>query len=298
MKYHILTSLAIFLILFLFFMYTIKSFIFNCDKRPILGVESTGGLGNLLFQFAFIYALSRNNNCKYTIIGLENYKNPHTDTNLEFLKNNIMKDSNFIKECRLDSPKKVIEPRQFTFHDFQPLIDRDNDTIFSGYFQSEKYFKKYRCDILEILKEPNYITRKLNSLNIDFNAVFLHVRLNDYVGLDWHLPIDYYIKCLQLLPDYIPKIYVFSDNIDKARYIISTLDTKDKVVEYIENLNEIETLYAMSRMKYGGICANSSFSWWGTWLNTSPYKQVYMPKPWIKGDSHDVYPENAIIVEV
>lgn len=102
MKYVILTSLAIFLILFLLFMYIIKSF--NYCRQPILGVESTGGLGNLLFQFAFIYSFARDNKCKYTIIGLENYKNPHTDTNLEFLKNNIMKDSNFIKECRLNSP--------------------------------------------------------------------------------------------------------------------------------------------------------------------------------------------------
>lgn len=297
MKYDILTSLAIFLILFLLFMYIIKSFIFNNGRPPILGVESTGGLGNVLFQFAFIYSLARNNKCKYTMTGLEKYKNPHTDTNLDFLKNNIMNDSKYIKECRLNSPKKVIEQHCFSFHDYQPRIDKNKDTVFHGYFQTEKYFKKYRCDILEILKEPCHITCKLNSFNIDFNAIFLHIRLNDYVGLNWSLPIDYYKKCLQLLPDYIPKIHVFSDNINKARYIVSMLNTRGKDVEYIENLNEVETLYAMSRMKYGGICANSSFSWWGTWLNTSPYKLVFMPKPWIKDDSHDIYPEHCIIID-
>lgn len=297
MKYHILTSLVIFLTLFLFFMYTIKSF--NWGRCHILAVQSTGGLGNLLFQFAFIYSFAKNNGCKYTIVGLENYKNPHTDTNLNFLKTSITRDKNFVHECRLNLPKEVVEQCQFKFHDYRPLICKNKDTLFHGYFQSEKYFKKYRCDILEILKEPCHVTKKLNSTGIDFNnAIFLHIRLNDYIHLNWHLPINYYIKCLQLLPEYIPKIYVFSDTIDTAKDIISTLDTKGKSVDYISYLNEVETLYAMSRMKYGGICANSSFSWWGAWLNTSPNKLVFMPKPWIKNDSHDVYPENTIIIDV
>ncbi len=120
--------------------------------------------------------------------------------------------------------------------------------------------------------------------------MFLHIRLGDYVGIDKVLSIDYYKKCLQSISTNVRNIYVFSNDIDTAIQCFNLIHVCYKFI-FITNMNEVETLYSMARMKYGGICANSSLSWWGAWLNTSQYKTIFMPKIWW-GDTNciDIHP--------
>jgi beta-lactamase class D len=55
----------------------------------------------------------------------------------------------------------------------------------------------------------------------------------------------------------------------------------------------------MKRCDKGGICSNSTFGWWAGWLNTNENKRLYMPSKWINIEvNNDIYPENAIIVDV
>jgi hypothetical protein len=54
----------------------------------------------------------------------------------------------------------------------------------------------------------------------------------------------------------------------------------------------------MSKCKKGGICANSSFSWWGSWLNKNESKKVFMPSEWVNGLPTNVHPSFATVLDV
>lgn len=261
-------------------------------RKPTLGVVCTGGLGNLLFQFAFIYSLARDNDCNFTMRGLDDYSNVHTDNVYIQLKKDIVDLPNYKPTMKVEN--EVDELKEFRHDDYNTYCNKN--TLFSGYFQSEKYFKKYRKDILKILKEPDVVTKVLDETDIDFDTgMFLHVRTGDYEDFNWILPKSYYDKCLAQVPDRVENVYVFSNNIDDAKKIIA--DAGDFKVHFIEYLDELETLYSMARMKYGGICANSTFSWWGAWLNTSDCKTIFMPKDWLPGkDCDDVHIEHSITI--
>lgn len=284
-----------FLLLILIFIIIVWGCIWYKYTKPkkILGIYVMGGLGNLLFQFAFIYSLARKHNCNFTIIELDKYTNPHSNNHYNFLKNSIKSLPNYSLSFNT-KPIHIDEICEFKYNDYN--CTTNFDFKFRGYFQTEKYFKMYRNDILKILKEPKYISDKLNSCDIDFeNGMFLHLRLGDYTDLGLVIPINYYKKCLELIPQHISKIYVFSNDLDRAKEELD--DVFDKNFYYVK-FNEIETLYSMARMKYGGICGNSSFSWWGLWLNQSPNKLVFMPKPWLKDiQSIDIYPEYTTIIQ-
>lgn len=295
--FFILTLILVSIIAFLYIL-KYKTYI------RIIGVNTVGGLGNVLFQFAFIYSLARDSNCKFTMIGIQDYQNPHSNTSYDFIKQRITALPNYVSTFT-QTPVPIQEFNEFKYDKYNHKLNFDN-LYFSGYFQTEKYFSKYRKEILEILREPSHITRVLDSSNIDFyNGFFLHIRLTDYEApykvsnseqmVSICLSMDYYEKCIQLLPTHIQTIYVFSDDINKAK---ENLQLIDKNFIFITDLNEMETLYSMARMKYGGICANSTFSWWSSWLNNSPCKLVYMPKPWlITHDCVDIYPDGATIIQ-
>lgn len=256
-------------------------------RSRIISIKTMGRLGNMLFQFAFIYSLARDNHCSFHIDIDDNTNGVGS----LFLTECIVKQSSFSHHYPENSTI-INEKREFT-HDKYIV---DCNTHFIGYFQSVKYFDKYRKELLEILKEPVYVSNVLDNIDIDFNnGMFLHVRLGDYTNLsEYKIPYDYYTKCLDCIPKYIKHIYVFSDDIEQAPNKLPS----DVRLEFIHNpLNELETLFAMSRMKYGGICANSTFSWWGSWLNTSPDKIIYMPKIWYRNNTYDdIYPKNCITV--
>ena len=183
------------------------------------------------------------------------------------------------------------------FDNYNPVCDRN--TLFLGYFQCEDYFAKYRKDLLNILKEPAIVTRALNTTDMQFDTgMFLHVRTGDYGPLNRIIPKSYYKECLAQVPERVENVYVFSNHIDDAKKMMDDMTGGFKV-HFVEHLDELETLYSMARMKYGGICANSSFSWWGAWLNTSPLKTIFMPKDWMMDGntaSVNVYIKGAIIV--
>lgn len=284
--FFVLTFILVsFLIFFLIRQYEIQ--------RKIIGINVMGGLGNVLFQFAFIYSLSRKYNCKFTMIGIHNYQNPHSTTDYNYIKQCITNLPNFASTFT-QIPIQIKEFNEFNYDEYNHKFNYNIQFI--GYYQSEEYFKKYRNEILEILKEPCIVTTVLNSSDIDFeHGFFLHIRLTDYANFGFNLPIEYYTKCIQILPNYISTIYVFSDDTYKAKDILQSFD---KQFIFITDLNEIETLYCMARMKYGGICANSTFSWWGSWLNTSPHKLIYMPKPWLTNhDCRDIYPDGTNVIQ-
>jgi hypothetical protein len=76
---------------------------------------------------------------------------------------------------------------------------------------------------------------------------------------------------------------VFSDSIDKATELLSKLPTPNIELLIVKDLNAVETLYLMSLCGGGGICSNSTFSWWGAYSSLAKKKgnPIYVPSRWI-----------------
>lgn len=167
------------------------------------------------------------------------------------------------------------------------LKQKRGNLYLKGYWQSEIYFKEIR-EIL--IKEwvPSFelsmnAKQYLKLIN-DTNAVCVHFRRGDYVSVEsiqksfGILPIKYYQQAIHNLSNSISNIelFIFSDDIP---WVKSNFHS-DLPTHFIDNINlDYEELYLMSCCKHN-IIANSSFSWWGAWLNNHSEKQVFAPQPW------------------
>ena len=160
--------------------------------------------------------------------------------------------------------------------------------VLEGYFQNVGYIPKSIQDSPPIRKRP-----------VLDNTYFIHIRGGDYLNLPKHY-VDlrkYYHRCIQKVLEHNSraKFLVFSDDNEYAKVIMKELG-----VEYTisTKTNPYETLLEMSSC-VGAICANSSFSWIGS-FSMSTRNQIYMPSKWFNDDSkeQDVYPPWARVVSV
>ena len=244
----------------------------------IIGIEFIGGLGNALFQFGFIYSLAKKNDCNFTITNLDSWSSPHQTVSYSVFKDFIHSCENFVNGFNSDY-KIFTEIHPFIYQDIESI---ECDTLFKGYYQCVSYIDenvyKLIFNLLPIVDSCN-------------DAIFIHVRLGDYVNIpEARLRTNYYQDALKLFYDV--KIHVFSNDIVGARDIIQGAD------EYIDT-DEITSLALMSRYTLGGICANSSFSWWASQLNFSLSKMIVMPQPWgtkMPKEPIDLYPKNVVLV--
>lgn len=246
-----------------------------------------GGLGNYLFQIATSYALALRNNDK-VIYDEQKAYSPHNK--LSFYKSNILRKIPFgqtIFESNYSEP----------FFNYEPITYTKN-LLLSGYFQSERYFIDERQKILDLFSidkhSMEYITQKYK--NIDFQKTCsLHVRRGDYLAYPNIHPtcsLSYYNSSLQIIDS--ENLIVFSDDII---WCMENIKIEDKNVYYATENPDYIDLWLTSLCK-NNIIANSSFSWWGAWLNVNENKKIISPKIWFgSGVTHnikDLIPEEWI----
>jgi hypothetical protein len=171
-----------------------------------------------------------------------------------------------------------------------------------GYLQNERYFEEYRPEVLAMFKEPTHITQYINTRYSDivFDRVcFIHVRLGDFLhtcNIARHY-IDlstYYENAIDVIRSYNQntEFIVFTDDIRMLHTMYPCLER----FQVCHEETDIVSLYMMSRCKMGGICANSAFSWWGAWLNTSPSKRVILPSRTYANNENLLMMDGAIYV--
>jgi hypothetical protein len=233
-----------------------------------------GGLGNQMFQLSVSYAYSKIFNKKLIISKHHLIDNPHSnfDYNQTIFKK-IEKTGDVVADFEITEPDhKCIS------HMYLPKIS--GNVHLHGYFQCEKYFSLFRDDIknLFILPDLPYYPKK--------NSIFLHVRRGDYVDIKLHGGYDYnyyYQNALDYIKNVLHEnninIYVLSNDIKWCKEW-KLLKNYNFSFEFIENLNELESLKFMTLCDKGGICANSSFSWWGAYLNDNKDKITIFPNKW------------------
>jgi hypothetical protein len=192
---------------------------------------------------------------------------------------------------------------------FDPRVKScPSSTYLYGYFQSEKYFLDcagtIRKDFHFVPEPQGRNAELLSEIVAEPLAVSVHVRRGDYVTLAaagaFHGTMEtaYYEEGAQYILNRvsgIPSFYVFSDDPAWARGNLR-LPGRMTVIDWNSGKSGFEDMRLMSRCRHH-IIANSSFSWWGAWLNPSADKIVIAPEVWFRGSAQqpvDLIPESWI----
>jgi hypothetical protein len=281
-----------------------------------------GGLGNQLFQYAAAKSLARRNDTEVVLdIGcFETYK-LHKFSLQHFNVRKTFASSRVQKLVRKDHEPYTFSERLFNrllplkidlyeepYFQYNPdfLKLKRKEICLVGYFQSEKYFKDIESEIRKDFKVITPLSPKtaaMKKLMDTCDAVSLHVRRADYVTNDHTNSVhgtcdgNYYNKAVDYIKskETTPVFFVFSDDIAWAKENIVT-GAKTHFVDFNDADTNYQDLYLMSNCKHN-IIANSSFSWWGAWLNGNKNKIVIAPSRWFNNspyDESDVVPENWI----
>jgi hypothetical protein len=242
-----------------------------------------GGLGNQLFQIAASSSLAIDNNDEFAF----NFKSCYTpnqgNPSIKYV-NTIFKKFKSYDSYNFNS---IYHEPSFSYK----KIPYSKNLLLNGYFQSEKYFINNFNKIKELITlSPK--EKIINSLGIDLvneNITSVHIRRGDYLKFkDYHLVcgVDYYNNAIKKIDS--DKFIFLSDDIDwvKSNFISDNF--------YYSNLtDELDDLTLMSLCK-NNIISNSSFSWWGAYLNDNKNKVIISPKKWFgesgPSDTQDVIP--------
>lgn len=198
----------------------------------------------------------------------------------------------------------VVEPH---FHYWPEIKNIPQDCYLDGYWQSEIYF---RCASL-IIRSDFTFKAPLANRNVELaeqigqvNSVSLHVRRGDYAknpktnathGL---CSLEYYRAAVQYVAVRVeePYFFIFSDDIAWARKNLR-LDFSCEFIDHNQGTESYRDMQLMSLCDHH-IIANSSFSWWGAWLNPDPDKIVIAPKQWFANANNvsDLFPPGWVVL--
>lgn len=259
-----------------------------------------GGLGNQMFQYSYTKFLQeKGHEVKIDTTAFKTYKlhggyqldkynidlqESTKKENDKFYKDNIY--SKVLRRVGIKTSKAVRE-KSLLFDEV--FLNIEDDNYIEGYFQSEKYFDFIRDELLKdftIKQELSDSAKEIKTIiESSKNSVSLHIRRGDYVAnshtnnVHGTCSLKYYDKAIQHLKSKIGdiQVFVFSDDIKwtkenlKYEYIYFVESDKKRIAH--------EDIYLMSLCNHN-IIANSSFSWWGAWLNTNTKKIVIGPQNW------------------
>ena len=290
-------------------------------------VKLIGGLGNQMFQYATAKSLAEKYSTivKVDISSFESYKlhrySLHCFQLSEYLAssaeveailygdNTAKKYANrflsYFNASKIGSNSHVHE-KDFRYDN--NFVNYPNNIFLEGYWQSEKYFNRI-ADIIRRDFVVKYIPTKQNADYADLidstESVSVHVRRGDYAtnkitnSIHGTCDLTYYESAIELIKSKIgrPHLFLFSDDLEWAEkkirpnLPITSIDCNNASRNY-------EDLRLMNRCKHN-IIANSTFSWWGAWMNSNPNKIVIAPRKWFangKYTTQDLIPDDWIVM--
>lgn len=252
-----------------------------------------GGLGNQLFQIATTLATAM----KYNLTPVFKKEEPES---YEYAQrhsywNNIFRNLNVIND--LDTSRFAILHEDYSKR-YMKFSNPSSDILLNGYFQCSKYFNNYKSEIKQLFKlteEDDLIVDKyiafLRQKFPNKKLVGIQVRRTDYVTLGWELSPEYYNDSQQRYSS-DTEFICFSDDIEWCKLNIKNIyPVEEKFEDYIE-------LFILSKMD-STIISNSSFGWWGTFLNNNISFNI-APNPWFKTINYDpcIYDDITMKVSV
>lgn len=275
-------------------------------------VKIMGGLGNQMFQYAVGLAAAKRLDTKL-LLDTSSYDNQLPgDTPRHYELNCFILEPEIIPKEKLDNllaPKPTIlnqiksklgkQTELTELAEKSPgfekkLLNTKDNTYLNGWWQCPKYFENIKATLVHNFVPKNQLSPDANEYLgkiLASNSCSLHVRRGDYVtnpnANKFHglAPMEYYAKSssniLSTNPD--TTFFIFSDDIAWCK---ENLSLKNCVFIEGKTLKPEEEIFLMSKCK-NNIIANSSFSWWGAWLNTNENQTVIAPKQWFIGSDAD-----------
>jgi hypothetical protein len=191
------------------------------------------------------------------------------------------------------------------FHFSSEMLRLKRNSYVNGYWQSEKYFSDIKSEIqtefsfkLPLSKKNSDLAKKINKLN----SVSVHVRRNDYANnsnvnaVHGLCSLNYYMSAIQYVVERVEKpfFFIFSDDPTWVKENFK-IDYPFEFIAHNQGAESYNDMRLMSMCKHH-VIANSSFSWWGAWLNLSDTKIVITPKEWFVKEINtiDLIPGNWV----
>lgn len=244
-----------------------------------------GGLGNIMFQIATIEYLGNKHNFEvgydlkshFNFLDNEKNHNPSLNHSNEYL--NIFKNVKNNKKVELKNTTNL----PFSYVDFNVY----DNLIYDGFFQSEKYFPD-RGFVLNLFEPSDFVLKRIEKYKgvLEGNTCSIHIRRGDYLKSTIHnvMDMDYFTEGMSIVG--ADKYLVFSDDINWCKENL----IGEKFI-FIDNEKDYVELFLQSMCK-NNIISNSSFSWWGAYLNKYEDKKVIAPNKWFKDNNDPWFLQN------
>jgi len=282
-------------------------------------VKLWGGLGNQMFEYAFGRRLALKNQTELKLddsgLAYENSTPRHFSLGCFNINAELATPAD-IRKVRKELPgkllkkvqkfldKKRIVPAKNSFREVElslpELLNLKGELYLEGFFQRGEYFK----DVVEEIRKDFTLKESLANFNPaleerikNCESVAVHVRRGDYLlDLEYNkthgvLPLDYYQNAISYIKRKVknPFFFVFSED---KKWCEDNLSLGEQVF-FVEPGKDYEDLILMSHCQHQ-IVANSSFSWWGAWLNDNPEKIVAAPKQWFADEKMNEQTVNLV----
>jgi len=284
---------------------------------PTYKVWLCGGLGNRLFQIASIQGLAAKHNCKFEIAGYNRCAS-HKNSIYQWMMEGFKQDDAPIEcdyaSCRtLELYKGYRSFEQLYIHHvgYHPVQVSTENTLFYGSYKSEQYFESLRSHLLTLFTPRSSVVSELKAFETSLNKtlktmVAIHIRLGDYLhtGIkDIHFINleSYYKRCVENLPTQSGiEFMIVCEEPDKISSVYPTLlpflESRGHISWSKSHSEEFDLFLLASCGTV--ICGNSTFAWWGSWLNQIPDKQVYHPDRWSNTRISQIEMKDAIIMSI
>jgi len=280
-------------------------------------VRVWGGIGNQLFEYAFGCYLKEMFNCdvyydlntfqkidKVRVFELDLIANdlPAFKSNKLFfskyrgVKNRLLRywfmlDNKYINEVDFDK---------------SGIVDNAPITYLEGYWQTHLYVSQL-VNPLEFYFTPKgqiplVLKDYLNTIEADPNSIAIHVRRGDYFqphNIETYgvCTKTYYCKAANYLLSLmeICSFYIFTDDENWVKENIPT-EYNYKIIKSFDQINDFWYIHLMSKCRHN-IISNSSFSWWGAYLNSNPEKIIISPDKWTLKSNETISLDNWVKIQ-
>lgn len=295
------------------------------DKPNVIISRVIGGLGNQMFQYAAGRALSLAHNAFFYLdlsdfdgYGLHQgfelarvFTCPVAQADPDVVQNILgWQASRKIRRIiarpvlkALHGQNLVVEPH---YHYWSGFTNVSLPCYLTGHWQSERYF----VEVAQIIKNDFTFKLPLDDTNLKIaheiasvRSVSLHIRRGDYISskktLSTHglCPLSYYESAISLICNHIkmPHFFVFSDDVEWAQKNLK-INHPCRYIDHNQGKESYNDMRLMSLCEHN-IIANSTFSWWGAWLNNYADKIVVAPQRWFVNDTKviDLFPDGWLL---